>query len=175
MAPASPAPVALALATPRDVPEAAELYAAAFADNPAYASIFSGLPDSDRPRALRWLLGRRMRALMAAGSPFVVARDPETGRVVAAGGAVLPGRAPGMLRLLWHGLAVWPLLWGRDSMRRALHIDRLASRGSGGSGSGGSGGKGGSGGGGAIQRGGKCRLAMLAVSESWRVRSVATA
>mgnify|MGYP001811150739 CR=1 FL=1 len=172
MAAASPPPVVLARATPADIREAAELYAAVFSTNPAYASIFSGLPSSRQGPALRWLFERRMRVLLAAGNPFVVGRDPNSGRMVAAAGAVLPGHRPGTLRLLWHGLAAWPLLWGLDSMRRALSLEERLQGGGvvgddgredGGDHSGStSSGKG-------QAACDDCRLAMLAVCADWRV------
>lgn len=113
-----------------DIEAVASLYADAFADNPAYCAIFLIDDPRARRRALAWFFERRLRATLAAGNPFLIGHYPAGGDgVAAAGGLVLPGTRPGLLAMLWHGLALWPWLWGWQSMWRLLDLDRQASSG----------------------------------------------
>jgi ribosomal protein S18 acetylase RimI-like enzyme len=105
-----------------DAPDLAGLYARAFADNPAYHSIFLCDNADDTVRALTWLFVRRVQILTAAGNAFWVARDG-AGAAVGAVGLVAPHRRPGLLTLLLGGMAAWPYVWGMASLRRALDLD----------------------------------------------------
>lgn len=63
-------------ANPDDISALTDLYVQAFADNPAYGSIFSGL--KYQHAALRWLFERRTRCLMACGCPwYIIVGPPE--------------------------------------------------------------------------------------------------
>lgn len=115
--------VVIAPADAGDVPEMSELYADAFATNPAYCSIFLQPPGSAQSRrALAWLFQRRLLTLLAAGNIFLTARLP-SGELVACAGTIAPNKKPGVLSLIYHGILWWPFLWGLPSLVRALLLD----------------------------------------------------
>jgi hypothetical protein len=143
----------LTAVAPADVPCVAALYANVFAANPAYGSIFQSSEKRERIAALEWLFARRLQALLAAGNPFFMTRDPASGEVCGAGGVILPGTYPGLLDFLWHGMAAWPLLWGWGSMLRALALDQRLGAGE------------------ASEGGAIAHLSMLAVRPESRVRA----
>jgi GNAT superfamily N-acetyltransferase len=120
-----PRPFTIArLRGPDDVADAARLYALAFLDNGAYDTIFLLPRGSDEQRAAyEWFFTRRLRAFVAAGNAFYVARDDATGAVVGAVGLLAPDRRPSLLALLWHGLAAWVCAYGPRSLLRALDVD----------------------------------------------------
>lgn len=119
--------VSLRRVTEGDVPSLARLYAAAFADNPAYTSVFADLHGASLEAALAWLLAKRCNLLLATNAPFVcsVAGD---GEILAAAAVEL--RANTRLELVQAGVLRWPFLWGLASLRRVLAAPRHAPPGS---------------------------------------------
>lgn len=120
-------------AAPADAAELGALYAQAFSDNPAYATIFLHPPGSAAAEAaLAWLFTRRVRALLATGNTVLLAREQGGGgggaprRILAAVGLVAPDREPTIPQLLWHGgMAAWPCAHGLPSLLRALEVAKL--------------------------------------------------
>jgi GNAT superfamily N-acetyltransferase len=121
--------------TAADVPAAAAMYAAAFADNPLYASfLFRALPAEGpaRVEAREWLFAKRLHVLLEAGALLfkAVAVTSHHGEdaapvLVGAVGATPPHARPSLWTQVRHGLLGWPLWWGWASFRAALAADSL--------------------------------------------------
>lgn len=116
-------------ATPADIPSLAAMYAAAFADNPAYRFIFSGSAAKPAPPgALQWLFERRACLLLWRKCPvLVVCAAPSPGatapgKVLAAGALVPSARKHSTLDMVRAGILTWPLFWGMASLRRVLRM-----------------------------------------------------
>lgn len=119
-----PRPFTIARLRPQDVAEVARLYALAFWDNGAYDTIFLLPRGSEEQRtAFEWFFTRRLRAFVAAGNAFYVARDNATGAVVGAVGLLAPDRRPSLLALMWHGMAAWVCAFGPASLLRGMDTD----------------------------------------------------
>ena len=119
--------VSLRRVTQADVPALARLYAAAFADNPAYTSVFAELRGASLEAALAWLLAKRCDLLLATHAPFLCAVTGD-GQILAAAAVEL--RENTRLELVQAGVLGWPFLWGLASLRRALASPRHAPPGS---------------------------------------------
>lgn len=105
------------------------MYAAAFADNPAYRFIFSGSAAKPAPPgALQWLFERRACLLLWRKCPvLVVCAAPSPGatapgKVLAAGALVPSARKHSTLDMVRAGILTWPLFWGMASLRRVLRM-----------------------------------------------------
>lgn len=111
-------------ATLEDAREAAELYAAAYATNPAFGAIFASLPDDETKwRARVWFFQRRLSMLIEAGCIVLLARSAEDGRLLCSMVAVPPRSQPSLWAKLRWGIALWPYLWGLTSLRTAMALD----------------------------------------------------
>ena len=125
-----PAPHRIRAATRADAPALAALYADAFEDNPAYASVFQ-LRDTQPARhaeALAWLFERRAVLAVASGCLFLLAEEAPTGDAPAppllAAAALMPlAKKPNLLAMIEAGVLEWPFRWGLPSLLRALALD----------------------------------------------------
>ena len=125
-----PAPHRIRAATRADAPALAALYADAFEDNPAYASVFQ-LRDTQPARhaeALAWLFERRAVLAVGSGCLFLLAEEAPTGDAPAppllAAAALMPlAKKPNFLAMIEAGVLEWPFRWGLPSLLRALALD----------------------------------------------------
>jgi ribosomal protein S18 acetylase RimI-like enzyme len=113
-----------------DVRELGQLYALAFADNPAYAHVFRGFSGAKKHNALAWLFERRVRLLLFCNMPVVVGfADVDGGggipveTLVAACAFTEKSRKPGTWAMLRCGILMWPCKWGFKSLQTALQFD----------------------------------------------------
>lgn len=129
MRPSKPS-VSVERAEVSDVPEIAALYASAFADNAAYATIFLfDQSSASHGASLRWLFEKRLAVLLAKGNTILIARNSAHGEVLASVGLVAPDKQPSILdHLFLGGMITWPFVWGIPSLLRALDTDARLSR-----------------------------------------------
>lgn len=114
-------PFTFRAATWADVPELGRLYAAAFADNPAYDEIFE-LSGQQKHAALCWLFEKRVQVLLYSHLPVLIAQSNANNNTQIVGAcAIIPKKQkPSTWALLRNGILLWPLKWGFSSLRRAL-------------------------------------------------------
>lgn len=112
-----------------DVPALAALYASAFEDNAAYASIFQlrSFDPQRHAQALAWLFTKRVSLTIKAGATYLVIQEEQHGaeqpRVLAAGALLRISSQPTLWDMVMEGLLEWPFRWGLPSLFRALALD----------------------------------------------------
>lgn len=109
-----------------EIMELSQIYLEAFDDNGAYRYVFpKTLPFANE--GLRWLFERRTRMLLACGAEYRICKDTATGKVIGGVGCLRSAQKPSFFTMMWHGMLLWPFLWGFDTMSRALEIDNFKS------------------------------------------------
>jgi len=108
-----------------DTPQLVELYARAFEDNPAYASVFQlrELEPQRHREALAWLFAKRVSLALRTGAYFLVSEEGDEAHLL--GAAILLRRdcKPSLLQMFAEGMLEWPFRWGLPSLLRALSLD----------------------------------------------------
>ena len=119
--PTAPPPITFRAASWADVAELGRLYAAAFAENPAYDEIFE-LSGPQKQAALCWLFEKRVQVFLYSNLPVLIAQSTvnDNTQIVGACAIVPKKQKPSMWALLRNGILLWPFKWGFASLRRAL-------------------------------------------------------
>jgi GNAT superfamily N-acetyltransferase len=102
------------------------VYLKAFDDNEAYRYIFPSSNNESIKKlnddGLLWLFQRRLTILLSHGALILVIKDDD-GIIIGGVGSILISQKPGLCGMLQHGLLLWPIYWGYDSLSRALELD----------------------------------------------------
>ena len=104
----------------------ATVYLKAFDDNEAYRYIFPSSKNESIKKfnddGLLWLFERRLTMLLSNNALILVIKDDD-GIILGGVGSIQTSQKPGFCGMLQHGLLLWPIYWGYDSLSRALELD----------------------------------------------------
>lgn len=78
--------------------------------------------------ALHWLFTRIIRGVVSRGNPILLAKDPETNRILSSAVLVYPESRLNTWDMIKGGIAAFPFVWGFRPLMRLLEADRKCSR-----------------------------------------------